>query len=46
MQVSAPSLNWMQVTDDTINTLLSNEKTANQNYAFFVPIDSKYEMKQ
>jgi hypothetical protein len=45
MQISAPTLTWMQVTDDTINTLLGNEKTASKNYAFFIPNDSNYTMK-
>ena len=42
MKVQSPSFTWMQVTTDTMNTLLSNDASASRNYVFFVPSDSKY----
>jgi hypothetical protein len=45
MQIPVPSLTWVQVTSESINTLLSNESSSKKNYAFFIPRESEYSIK-
>ena len=45
MQIPVPSLTWVQVTSESINTLLSNESSSKKNYAFFIPSESEYSIK-
>ncbi len=42
MHISMPSLTWMSVSKDEMNTILSNEASASKNYWLFVPSDEKY----
>ena len=41
MNASIPSLEWMPVTQDRINSLLWNSATAWKNYIFFIPSDDE-----
>ena len=42
MRSSIPSLSWMQVTQDTINSILNNDSKKWWNYVFFMPSEVKY----
>ena len=42
MKSNVWSLTWMQVTQDTIDSILNNDSKKWGNYAFFMPNDTKY----
>ena len=45
MNLSLPSFEWMTATFDSITTLLNNQKNSKNNYIFFVPGETEYEIK-
>lgn len=45
MKSKIPSLEWMQVADQTVENVLSKDKNASQNLAFFIPSDTRYTLK-
>jgi hypothetical protein len=44
MHAPMPSFTWMQVTTDSIETILNNKTSAAKNYAFFIPSDPNYKI--
>mgnify|MGYP002853791363 CR=1 FL=1 len=45
METSFPNVEWLKVSEDSIDTILSNESNASKNFGFFFPSNQAYSIK-